>query len=166
MKRLLTLILIACALYGCTGQRLTAEEKAALRAKTAQTVLRNINERNFNIEVDYMKPYRGGSRPVSYGYSLEVRGDTIISYLPYFGRAYNVPYGGGKGLNFKAIISEYNVYRLKSNLTRIDILTTNEEDTYFYRVEVFDNGSTTIDVESRQRELIGYSGDMVIKDDE
>jgi hypothetical protein len=71
-----------------------------------------------------------------------------------------VPYGGGKGLNFSAPIGSYQEEVAKNGKRRIEIGLTNEEDTYLYILEVFDNGSSTVSVTSRQREQISYSGDM------
>ena len=45
----------------------------------------------------------------------------------------------------------------------IDIDLHNEEDTYHYTIEVYDNGSSSITVMSRQRERISYSGEMEFK---
>lgn len=92
-----------------------------------------------------------------------MRGDTLISSLPYFGRAYLVPYGGGKGLNFSELISNYEVTKKPKGLTEIAIELTNEEDTYLYQLSIFDNGSATIDVRSKQRQPISYSGEMQIE---
>jgi len=138
----------------------TSEEKALQRAEQARLVEQALNERIYKIGVDRMYPMRGSSRNVTFGYSLEVRNDTLISYLPYFGRAYNVPYGGGKGLNFSAPISNYQEYMRKNGLRHIEIGVANDEDTYLYTIEVFDNGSSSIDVRARQRERISYSGNM------
>lgn len=88
---------------------------------------------------------------------------SLISYLPYIGRAYNVPYGGGKGLNFSERIGSYQESQKKNGLRHIEISLTNDEDTYHYIIEVFDNGNSTIDVQSRQREPISYTGQMTIK---
>ena len=79
-------------LSGCA----TAEERAARAAEQALKVKTALTQRRYKIDVNRMYPMNGNSRNVSYGYSVEVRNDTLISYLPYFGRAYNVPYGGGK----------------------------------------------------------------------
>ena len=38
--------------------------------------------------------------------------------------------------------------------------TQNEEDRFLYRIEVFDNGRSTIDVLSQNRETISFSGEM------
>ena len=158
MKRVILLILVAISaailLSGCA----TSEEKAAQMAELSANVTNALNNRDYKIAIDRMYPMRGSSRHVSFGYSVEVRNDTLISYLPYFGRAYNVPYGGGKGLNFSAPIGSYQEFMKRNGQRHIEIGVSNEEDTYFYTIEVFDNGNSTVDVRARQRERISYSG--------
>ena len=153
-------MVLACSalvmLSGCA----TSEERAAQKAEMARNVTKALNERNYKISILRMNPMRGSSRSVSYGYSVEVRNDTLFSYLPYFGRAYNVPYGGGKGLNFSHPIENYQEYQKKNGQRHIEIGLTNEEDTYLYTIEVFDNGNSSVEVWSRQRERIYYTGMM------
>lgn len=143
-------------LVGCA----TAEERAARAAEQAKAVKTALQERNYHIAVNRMYPSRGASKIVSSGYSVEVRNDSLISYLPYFGRAYDVPYGGGNGLNFSAPIRNYKESQTKSDLRHIEIDVKNDEDTYLYTLDIFDNGSTDINVRSRQREPISFSGQM------
>ena len=158
MKSEILLILVAIfaaiLLSGCA----TSEEKAAQMAELSANVTNALNNRDYKIAIDRMYPMRGSSRHVSFGYSVEVRNDTLVSYLPYFGRAYNVPYGGGKGLNFTAPIGSYQEFMKRNGQRHIEIGVSNEEDTYFYTIEVFDNGNSTVDVRARQRERISYSG--------
>ncbi len=149
-------LLVMVMFIGCK----ISEEKAAQMAELSANVTNALNNRDFKIAIDRMYPMRGSSRHVSFGYSVEVRNDTLISYLPYFGRAYNVPYGGGKGLNFTAPISSYQEFMKRNGQRHIEIGVTNDEDTYFYTIEVFNNGSSSIDVQARQRERISYSGDI------
>ena len=143
-------------LVGCA----TAEERAARAAEQAKAVKAALQERNYQIAVNRMYPSRGASKSLSYGYSVEVRNDSLISYLPYFGRAYDVPYGGGNGLNFSAPIRNYQESQPKSNLRHIEIDVKNDEDIYLYTLDIFDNGSTDINVRSRQRDPISFSGEM------
>lgn len=143
-------------LSGCVS----SEERAARAAEQKRKVAAALRERNFKIAVDRMYMMRGGSKSVSYGYSVEVRNDSLISYLPYIGRAYSVPYGGGKALNFSERIGSYNEFQEKNGLRHIEIGLKNEEDTYLYTIEVFDNGQSSIEVQSRQRDRISFSGDM------
>lgn len=160
MKKHLILTVMALTalvmIVGCA----TAEERAARAAEQAKAVKAALQERNYQIAVNRMYPSRGASKSLSYGYSVEVRNDSLISYLPYFGRAYDVPYGGGNGLNFSAPIRNYQESQPKSNLRHIEIDVKNDEDIYLYTLDIFDNGSTDINVRSRQREPISFSGEM------
>lgn len=158
-KILITSVMVLTAwvmLVGCA----TAEERAARAAEQAKAVKAALQERNYQIAVNRMYPSRGASKIVSSGYSVEVRNDSLISYLPYFGRAYDVPYGGGNGLNFSAPIRNYKESQTKSDLRHIEIDVKNDEDTYLYTLDIFDNGSADINVRSRQREPISFSGQM------
>ncbi|MBR5325097.1 MAG: DUF4251 domain-containing protein, partial [Prevotella sp.] len=65
-------------IVGCA----TAEERAARAAEQAKTVKAALQERNYQIAVNRMYPSRGASKSLSYGYSVEVRNDSLISYLP------------------------------------------------------------------------------------
>ena len=77
-----------------------------------------------------MLPMKGRSRSLTSNYSVEVRNDSVFSYLPYFGEAYNIPYGGGKGLIFNAPISQYQTKHLKKGKVQINFKVNNEEDKY------------------------------------
>ena len=145
------LVLAACA---------TSEEQMARRAEKAKQVAAALADRHYSIGVRMMHPMRGRSVQVSYGYELKVKGDTLVSYLPYFGRAYQVPYGGGKGLNFIAPITGYQSETDHKGRTRVMLTSENEEDSYLYVLEIMSNGSSSVEVQSRQRDRIYYTGQM------
>ena len=60
-----------------------------------------VDSGRIKIDVDRAVPMAGRSVNLTSPYSLEIHGDSILSYLPYFGRAYSAPYGGGEGLTLK-----------------------------------------------------------------
>lgn len=145
------LLLAACA---------TTEEQMARRAERAKQVAAALADRHYTIAVRMMHPMRGRSVHVSYGYELKVKGDTLMSYLPYFGRAYAVPYGGGKGLHFTELISGYRSWKTKKGSTMVELTTVNDEDSYYFMLEIFENGNATVDVQMKQRDRVRYDGEM------
>lgn len=164
MKKILLLLGMAIAIASCSttmynadGTKMTKEQ---MRAARAQHVRECIDNKDFKIVVDRMYPLRMPVKHLTSLYSLEVKGDTIVSYLPYFGRAYYVPYGGGKALNFTGIMDYCERQQGRNDETFIEIGVTNDEDTYVYLITIFDNGTTSIDVRARNREQISFSGEM------
>ena len=163
MKKVLVSMMLVCSAWVMLSGCASPEERAARAAEQAAKVTAALKARDYKISVDRMFPMKGSSKSVSYGYSVEVRNDSLISYLPYIGGAYNVPYGGGKGLNFSERISSYKESQKNNGQRQIEINVMNEEDTYVYTLKVYDNGSSSIDVQSRQRDHISYSGQMEVK---
>ena len=163
MKNVLCLSLLLASAAILWSSCATSEEKAAQMAQLSANVTNALNNRDYKIAIDRMYPMRGSSRHVSFGYSVEVRNDTLFSYLPYFGRAYNVPYGGGKGLNFSAPIESYRESQPKDDRRHIEISLSNDEDTYQYIIDIFTNGSANIDVIPRERDRITYYGELDFK---
>lgn len=162
MKHYPILILLATALLvSCGTTRQTPQEKSAAEARTAQSIQKMLDDRSFQIDVYYMIPLRGGSKSVT-TYSITVDGSTIDSHLPYQGDAQNIPYGGGKGLNFKEEIASYTDQGVKKDCHTIVINVKNEEDTYVYTLGIFDNGEVSINVNSRNRDNISYLGRIVM----
>ena len=156
---ILTLILVLVVFGGCVS----SEQRAAQKAEFAKKVKVALDKREYKIIINRMLPMQGGSKNVSYGYSVEVRNDSLLSNLPYFGRAYEVPYGGGKGLSFDAPIGNYHEAKANNGSRQIVIDLKNEEDNYTYRITVFDNGSSSIQVQSRKRDNISYTGEMIFE---
>ena len=160
MKKVLVSMVTAGLALVMLGGCATPQEKAEREAEQAKKVAAALAERQFKIDVNTMLPMRGGLRHVSYGYMVEVRNDSLISYLPYFGQVYSAPYGGGKGLHFSERISNYQEVQKKNGARHIEIDVKNDEDVYLYTIEVFSNGRSEINVQPRQRDRISYSGEM------
>ena len=156
---LFSIVLLVLSLAGCgTGSGLTKAEREAQVTRQVQEAL---DTRHYTIAVDWMKPLGGMPRHVSSNYELTVNGDEVVSYLPYVGEAYRLPYGGGKGLNFKGTIENYSINYLTSNRVHIEFTVTNVEDSYNFRIDVFNNGKSIIDIIARDKDAISFDGEMV-----
>lgn len=161
MKKFVFAVLAAGILTGCGVLRENDGMTRAGRKEARRTMVANaLDGRRYAIEVRTASPQRYPQVPLDYGYSLEIAGDSVISCLPYYGRAYNIPYGGGKGLNFTALISSYDDRGSRRGVRHIELVTRNDEDTYLYIIDVSNSGYATIDVSSKERERISFYGEM------
>lgn len=141
----------------------SAQNQSEKKAQIERAVKEAIDSKTYKIDVNRMQPMRGGSRTLTTNYSLKISNDSVYSYLPYFGVAYNIPYGGGKGLVFSEPITEYKTKELKKGRMQIDFKTRSEGDNYEYSLTIYPNGSTTIHVQTSNRQSISYTGDMAIE---
>jgi len=161
MKVLVTLLaMVSLLMASCgTGNSIAKAERQAQVAQQVQTALEN---RHYTIAIDWMKPLGGMPRHVSSTYELKINDDQVDSYLPYVGEAYRVPYGGGKGLNFKGTVEHYQMVQTTSNRFVIEFDVNNDEDIYHYRIDMFTNGKAVIDVIARDRDAISFDGELLL----
>ncbi|MBO4918345.1 MAG: DUF4251 domain-containing protein [Bacteroidales bacterium] len=160
MKRILITLMAAALLFqGCGVLNESREDRLARLEREAQMVRDGVENGDFKVDIDRMIPLRGGSRHVD-NYSVKVKDGHIVSYLPYFGRAWDLPYGGGHGLNFEADIQESEVYREADGSYTVRLLIKTDEDTHVYTFQIFTNGSTSLLVQSKNREPINFNGDF------
>ena len=146
----LTLLAMSCA----TSQRL-AEQNAA----TQKAVTEALTDKHLRIKVHSMSPFRYASRTVSYGFFLEIKGDTLESCLPYMGQVYQAAAFSSENLNFEAPIVSYHESRPKKNMTRIELEVKAREDNYHYLLEIYDTGTAYIRVRCQNRDSISFDGD-------
>ena len=157
------LFLLAGLLLSGSMIPITAQNKKEKKQQREQAVREAVDAKAYKINVDRVMPMKGGSKHLTSDYSLEIRNDSVYSYLPYFGVAYNVPYGGGKGLNFSAPLSEYTSTYSKKGNAKITLKVRNEEDNYLYNITIYPNGSSNIQVTPTNRQSISFSGEMDLK---
>lgn len=161
MKKILLFSVTFMMLLLCSCGTSNGLTKAEREAQMVQQVQAVVDAQRYTIAVDWMKPLGGMPRHVSSTYQLKVDGDEVDSYLPYVGEAYRLPYGGGKGLNFKGEIRNYTVKRSTSNRYVIEFDVKSDEEAYRYRIDLFTNGKAIIDIIGQDRDAISFDGEMV-----
>ena len=157
-------LILLCLSGMLAMQPVVAQSRNEKKAQTERAVKEAINAGHYKINIDYMQPMSGRSHALTSDYSIEVKNDSVFSYLPYFGVAYNVPYGGGKGLIFNAPVTAYEKEPLKKGKTRISFKTANEEDKYEYTLTIYSNGSANVHIQPMNKQAISYSGELDIKE--
>ncbi|MEG1545290.1 MAG: DUF4251 domain-containing protein [Tannerellaceae bacterium] len=164
--RLLGLVGIAFLMGGQSLFAQAKQQKEEKKARQEQMVKEQIENGRFKVDVDRAMPMQGRPVNLTSSYSLEVRGDSVISYLPYFGRAYSAPYGGGDGMRFEALLTDYSCTYAKKGVAQIKFRTKTKEDTYDFRMQIYPNGSSTLNVTPVNKQAISYTGELKTKEAE
>lgn len=157
-------LLAAMALNGCA----TSKEKAARKTEQTERVKAALAERHYKIEVNAMadqsKTDENRSPQLRNRYSLEVRNDSLISFLPQYGYNHILSEAGvgWRGLILKEPISSYQEKLTKKGKRQIEISVENDHDTLVFAIEMSANGHSYISVRSHRRERISYSGYMML----
>lgn len=123
------------------------------------TILHAISQQRFTFSPQQMLPMSGRMRQVTPDFFVKVTADTLVSYLPYFGRAYTVSPDASRGpLDFTLTKFSYDRQVRKKGGWVITIKPTESRDVQQYVFTVFDNGTASLQVSSTNRQPISYNG--------
>jgi hypothetical protein len=121
--------------------------------------LRSLLEtKHFVFEPQSVNPQSGPTRQLTSSFDLKLKGDTMISYLPYFGRAYAPIRPEEGGINFTSTSFEYSLKEKRKNRWELQIRPKDVNDIRLLSFTIFENGSATLQVTSNNRQLISYQG--------
>ncbi|WP_428331276.1 DUF4251 domain-containing protein [Mucilaginibacter sp.] len=141
----------------------TKKEKQA--AKAAQ--LKNMVEaHNYLFTADQANPTRGGMKQLTYGYDLKVTKDTVVAYLPYYGRAYVAPIGTTDGgIKFTSTNFDYTSTEGKNGGYNIVIKPKDSDQNDFkgvryLRLSITSSGYASLQVISSNRDAISFNGSI------
>lgn len=144
-----------------TKQESTEPTKQEKREQKEKEVREWIANGDFTVSVDRALPMGGRSIPLTTLYSITLKNDSVFSYLPYFGRAYTAPYGGGNSMDFTKQVTDYDCTYTSKGAAVIQFKAKTNDDHFTFRLQIYPNGSTTIQVTPVNRQSITYYGEIV-----
>ncbi|MFT4153448.1 DUF4251 domain-containing protein [Parafilimonas sp.] len=126
---------------------------------SASAVKSLLDSKRYSFIPQTMSPARGTMRPLTGGFSLDVKGDSLAVYLPYTGRAYSAPIDpSDAGYNFTSTNYDYAIKKGKKNRYEISMKIKDRfSGTEFY-LTVFDNKSASLQASSNDKQSISYNG--------
>ena len=121
-----------------------------------------INSREFIFIASRALPMGGGSIDLTTNSNfIKYHSDLIECYMPYFGRAYNVDYGGDGGIKFEAKPKDYHVgQRDGEKGFELSASVSAKQDYYQLMLFVSPDGSASLSVTSTNRDPISYFGNI------
>lgn len=157
-KTISLLVVIALALFPQTG--------LAQHKKDKKAAIKNIVEaRNYVFKAQTALPASGSTRQLTSDFDLRISKDTIISDLPYFGRAYTAPLNPAEGpLRFTSTDFQYTATPKKKGGWDITITPKDLQDPRQLTLSVFDNGTASVVVTSYNRQPISFNGYVTAKE--
>lgn len=127
------------------------------------TVRQKIEQQQFVFRAQTAMPMRGRSINLTTPYELRVTADSLISYLPYFGRAFTAPINPSEaGIQFTSVNFEYNK-RFRKKKWEVTIKPRDYLDIQEMSLTVFSNGRASLQVRSNSRDPITFDGYLLEK---
>ena len=154
MSLILFLALVFAA-QDSNGQEFKKDKK---QEKLAE-IERLIESKNFVFIAQRALPSGGRNINLTSTYDLRVFGDTLVSHLPYFGRAFVAPINPSEGgIHFTSTKFSYDVKEKKNGGWDITILPTDTRDVRRMYLSVSEEGYASLQVGSNNRQNIGFNG--------
>ncbi len=152
---IILIVVMALSLFACSparnSQASTASEESALMS-------RMIDNKLYKVDFVRAYPVSAPSFPLTGEYYVSIVGERVESFLPYFGRAFSVAYGGGSGLHFDAVIANYRVTTDRKGKRQIYFEASNEGETFMFLLSINPSGGAYLNDSSPERQSIAFSG--------
>ncbi len=134
------------------AQKKTNDKQAAIE--------RMITARNYVFKAETVLPASPTiNRQLTSDYDVKVSPDTVISFLPYFGRAFNAPMDPTKGgIQFTSTKFEYTQTARKKGGWDIAIKPQDTQDARLLSFSISENGYASLQVISNNRQPITFNG--------
>jgi hypothetical protein len=132
----------------------------AINAQPDQSTVKNsIEAKRFVFHAQTALPTSGRSRQLTTEYDLRIFSDSLVSNLPFYGRAYSVPYGSGDGgFNFTSTKFEYTATPGKKKGWNISIKPKDVSDFREFSLSLSDDGYGTLQALSNNRQPMSFTG--------
>lgn len=162
MKKMLNSVLACvavCGLFlaGCSSSKnATADPSPAARA-----IYTRVANGDYVVRLNESQTMQG-IPPLTDNYTLEIKGDSVHSRLPYFGRSYYNPPGiQNERLMFDGAMYEYQVGFAKHDAVRVLFGVLTKEDRYVYELIIWPNEKVNLNITPQKKSSIMYVGTLL-----
>ncbi|MBS1665733.1 MAG: DUF4251 domain-containing protein, partial [Bacteroidetes bacterium] len=144
------------------AQSSTTQSPADKKAAQLAAVKDLVESQNYVFKAQTVMPMAGSTRQLTSDYSLKVTKENIVSYLPYFGRAYTAPMDPSKGgIQFTSKDFDYTLTPGKKQGWTILIKPKDYRDVQQMTLSISSAGYATLQVTSTNRQPISFNGQIV-----
>ena len=151
-------LLIFLTPFVTSAQSGTEDKKAAKLA----AIKNMVESQNYIFKAQSASPMGGRVRQLTTDYDLKVTKETIVSDLPYFGRAYSAPMDPSKGgIQFTSKNFDYTLTPGKKDGWSVLIKPKDYSDVQQMTLTISSTGYASLQVISTNRQPISFNGTVV-----
>ena len=157
MKNLFILLLIVGAGISAASAQNSRNDKKAVKI----TAIKNdVDGKHYTFSANTATPLRGSTIQLTSEYDLRITPDSVISFLPYCGRAYmDVPYNPTDGgVKFSSTKFDYKVSQKKKGGWEITINPKDVKNLERLVLNISSDGYASLSVTSTNRDPISFYG--------
>src|SRR5882762_7771000 len=157
MKKILLFLLVASLSQPALLH--AQSTKAEKQAEKTAAIKSLVDSQNYVFKAQSAMPMSGRTRQLTSDYDLKVTHSQVVSYLPYFGRAYTAPTDPSQGgIQFTSKDFDYSVVARKKGGWDIQIKPKDYRDVQQLSLSISENGYATLQVTSTNRQAISFNG--------
>ena len=151
MKKIIAILIVLSSMQAGLAQNKKTDKAALVKSL--------IDTKMFVFYPQTAMPMSGNVRQLTPDFDLTINKDTLTSYLPYFGRAYNVEYGATQSpFNFTSTRFDYVVTAKKKGGWDIVITIKDAKEQITYMLSLSASGYGSLQITSTNRQPISFNG--------
>lgn len=166
MNRLKTFLITALALSGLSAAAQTGKATTAkiVEAKTYTFVARSVTPLNIQDISGVLSKMPGAMQGGTINltetyYDVKVTPDSVVAYLPYYGRSFTAPINqDDSGVKFNSKKFEYKSKRGKKRGWDVVISTKDAKENYRLAFNITDEGYVSLSLNSNNKQSVTYQG--------
>jgi hypothetical protein len=163
MKIFVVFVIMIFSFSVTQAQQSKKKTKSEIKAWKIQRIREIIDSQNFVFKAKNVNPANSTTKTLTSYFAIEVRNDTVFSYMPYYGKTYVRDYGttNDSPMGFIQPILKYNRERSKKGYTVI-VKVTNKHENIEIKFHILKTGSASVTASFINRQSISYNGEILI----
>ncbi|MEO7522977.1 MAG: DUF4251 domain-containing protein [Ferruginibacter sp.] len=147
------ILLISLMIFGFHQQ--TVAQDADVYKKISEMVV----AKDFVFVAESLTPMGGQLRVLTSPYEVKVFPDSVLSYLPYFGKSQQVPVANDdNGMIFTSTKFDYDSKTGKKKTWNVTIKFKDQKNTSTFNFTIYDNAEASLNITSMRRDPISFRG--------
>lgn len=167
--QILTILLIIPMLT--FAQQEPKKSKKQLKEEQKKEQIEKIREivrsKNFVFKAETVNGVNSRTKNLTTDFGVEVRNDSVFSYMPYYGNTYSRDYTShtDSPMGFIQPVDSYSMKRTNKGYY-IDINVTNNHDVINLKFHINKDGEATLSANSINRSSVSYTGFIIVPAEE